>query len=111
MMRLKPSVSSCSAAAGFSLTAASAMGGSLYSSQSIQIVGVFLDVLGEAERVIANQLLGARGVARFERLDDVHVIADRFLDPVLLGDGLAPDHPHVGEQVRGQRNEHAVAAH
>ena len=49
---------------GFSFTAASAMGISLIlrvdRAHSVQIVGVFRDVLGEAERVIAHQLLGAQ---------------------------------------------------
>src|SRR6187551_41479 len=137
MMRWKPSVSSCSAAAsGFVATAASAMCSSpvsrlscpgltrastvfqkkwiagsspamtpnlLQSSavMSVQIIRVFRHVLGEAERMISDEILGARGVAGFERLDDVHVVADRFLDAVLLDDGLATDHPHVGEQIFG----------
>src|ERR1051326_4584618 len=85
--RLKPSVisRSASAATGFSFTAASAMGNlpQLF-LKSIQIVGVFLDVLGEAERVIADQVLGTLGVARFERLDDVHVVTDRPLDSIFF---------------------------
>jgi hypothetical protein len=39
--------------------------------RSVQIVGVLLNVLGEAERVITNEFLGARGIARFKGLDDV----------------------------------------
>src|ERR1700730_8480995 len=110
MMRLKPSVSSrsSSSAAGFSLIAASAMRSStirqvasLFSEgdASIQIIRVFLHMFGKAERVVAHQILGALGVARLERLDDVDVIADRAVDAILLADGLAADHAHVGEQV------------
>src|SRR3984893_17368187 len=129
MMRLKPSVSSRSssaAPAGFSFTAASAMSLSLVSRHCrprpgnppslrrsmdarfkpahddcllVQIIRVFLHVLGEAERVVAYEILGALGVARFERLDDVDMIADRAVDAILLADGLAADHAHVGEQV------------
>src|ERR1700754_2899602 len=104
MMRWKPSVSSCSAASsGFFATAASAMCNSLWKN-SIQIVGVFPHMLGKTERVIADKLLGARGIACLERFDDVHVVEDRPLNAILLDDGLAPNHPHVGEQVFGQRN-------
>src|SRR5215216_6185371 len=115
MTRWKPSVSSCCAsaafAAGFSFTAASAMGILPEPfSKSIQIVRVFFNVLGEAERMIANEILGTLGVARFKGLDDIHMVADRSLDAVLLADGLAPDHAHVREQVLGERKQHAIAA-
>ena len=63
-------------------------------------------MLGKAERVIAHEVRGALGVARFQRLDDVHVIADRPLDAVFLANGLSSDHPHVGEQVLGQLDQH-----
>ena len=68
-------------------------------------------MLGEPERVIAHQRLGAHRVARFERFDDVHVIADRTIGAVLLADGFAPDHAHMGEQVFRQMDERRVAAH
>src|SRR5262245_34047385 len=106
MMRWKPSVSSrSSSAAGFCLTAASAMGvlPGFLALRSVQIISVTLDVLGKAERVRANELLGARGVARLESLDDVHVVADRAVGAVLLADRLPPDHPHMREQVLGER--------
>src|SRR4051794_11479095 len=66
---------------------------------SIQIIRVFSHMLGQAERVVADEILGTLGVARFERLDDVDVIADRAVHAVLLADGLAADHAHMGEQV------------
>src|SRR5215471_18879809 len=118
MTRWKPSVSSRSAScaavsAGLGFTAASAMGNppSKLFSVSVQIIGVFLDVLGQPECVVAHEVLGALGVARLERLDDAQMVADRAVGAVLLADGLAPDHPHMGEQVLRERDEHAVAAH
>src|SRR5438093_7732647 len=113
MMRWKPSVISRSASPeGFSCTAASDIVLSLiffglaHSSRalsidpdSVQVVSVFPHVLGKAERVCAYQLLGAGGVTRLQRLDDVHVIMDRAVGAVLLADRLHADHPHVGEQV------------
>src|SRR6478609_4641522 len=80
-------------------------------SVSVQIVGVFLDVLGEAERVVAHECLGPLRIAPLERLDDRHMVADRAIGPVLLADGLPADHAHMREQILGQRYEHAVAAH
>src|ERR671920_392943 len=88
MTRLKPSVRS-SVSSTVSLSAASAMSSSRI-PLSVQIIGV----LGE--------VLGALGVARLERLDDVHVVADRAVDAVVLADRGAADHAHVGEQVRRQ---------
>src|SRR5215510_4288366 len=54
----------------------------------VQVVGVFRHVLGKAERVRAYQLLGAGGVARLQRLDDVHVIVNRAVGAILLADRL-----------------------
>src|SRR6188474_245447 len=106
MIRLKPSVSS-SSASGFLSAAASAMVSS--GKGSVKIIGVLGDVLGEAERMLAHQVLGALGVARLDRLDDVHVIVDRAVDAVVLADRLAADHAHVGEQVLGELDQHLVA--
>src|SRR5579875_2900709 len=64
---------------------------------SIQIICVFRHMIGEAERMIPHQPLGAIRIAGLQRLDDVHVVADRFLHAVLLADRLAADHAHVGE--------------
>src|SRR5437762_11915553 len=103
MTRLKPSVSSCCASAGFAMVAAPGIVVSrnrykrarflprgVVEVRLVQVIGVLLNVLGEAKRVIADEFLGTRGVACFEGLDDVHVIADRFLDAVFFNDGLAP---------------------
>src|SRR5471032_3088665 len=95
MIRWKPSVRSCVSSAAAVLRAASAIS----SSRSIHIINVLGDVLGQAKRVLADQVLGALGVARFQGLDDVHVIVDRALDPVILSDRTAADHAHMGEQV------------
>src|SRR5579871_2335193 len=97
MMRLKPSVSSSLSASAFLSVAASAMAFS--PEKSVQIVDVLGDVRGEAERMLAHQVLGPLGVARLDRLDDVHVIVDRAVGAVVLADRLAADHAHVGEQV------------
>ncbi len=67
-------------------------------------------MLGQAERMLAHQVLGAFGVARLEGLDDVHVIADRAFDAVVLADRLAADHTHMGEEILRQPNQHLVAA-
>src|SRR5215471_20042549 len=102
MMRWKPSVISRSASPeGFNCTAASdivlsrdpcvarlARALAVPSWFSVQVVGVFRHVLGEAEHMVAHQRRGARGVARLERLDDVQMIVDRAFGPVALADRL-----------------------
>src|SRR3954462_5556863 len=108
MTRLKPSVRSW-VSSTVSLNAASAMSSSRI-PLLVQIIGVLGDVLGEPERMLAHQVLGAFGVARLERLDDVHVIADRALDAVVLADLAAADHAHMREQVRRQPDQRLVAA-
>ena len=75
---------------------------------SVQIVGISCHVLGKAERMVTHQFFGAIGVARFQRFDDVHVIADRAIGAVLLDDGLAADHAHVREKVFGEIDQHIV---
>src|ERR1700761_5586848 len=119
--RWNPSVSSRSASGELALilcTAASAMGilpkgfaASLCPFPSIQIIGVFGHVFRKAERVIAHQPLGTWRVACFQRFNDMDVIADRAVGAILLADRLAADHPHMGEQVLGEVEQHAVAAH
>src|SRR5258705_11699620 len=111
MMRWKPSVISRSASpAGLRCTAASDIVlsrnfGRAFASRCqpipvlVQVVGVFCDVLGKAKRVRAHQLLGARGFARLQRLDDVHMIVNRAVGAILLADRLHTDHSHMGEQV------------
>ena len=61
-----------------------------------------LDVVGQIERVVADQALGELGVAGLERLDDVHVVDDRALGAIVLADHAAADRAHVHEQAVGQ---------
>ena len=57
------------------------------------------DVLGKAERMVAHERLGAFPIARLQRLDDRHMVADLAGGAILLANRLAPDHAHVGEQI------------
>src|ERR1051326_4434360 len=94
MTRGKPSVNSRSvSAAGFSWVAVWAMGlpSGLFAVPSVEIIGMPGDVFGEPKRMLAHQVLGALGVARLERLDDVHVVADRAGRTAVLADGLAAE--------------------
>src|SRR5262245_42104622 len=107
MMRWKPSVISRSVSpAGFSCTAASDIVLSRkfwvahfgarcqpIPERSVQVIGVFRHVLGQAKRVRAYQLFGAGSFARLQRLDDVHVIVDRTVGAILLTDRFHADHP------------------
>src|ERR1700693_4968582 len=115
MMRWNPSVSSRSAStvvvSGFAFTAASAIGESSRLIRSIEIIGKSRHVVGQAERVVTHEFFRAIGYARFQSFDDVHVVADRPGGTILLADGLAPDHAHMGEQVLGQVDQHAILAH
>src|ERR1700757_4612069 len=78
---------------------------------SVQMIGVARDMLGKAERVLAHQGLGPLGLTPFEGLDDVRMVADRPIGAVVLADRLAADHPHVGEQILGEIDQHLVVAH
>jgi hypothetical protein len=49
----------------------------------------------------AHKVLGSHRIARLQRLDDVHMVADRAIGAVVLADRLAADHPHMREQVFG----------
>src|SRR5215813_973249 len=61
--------------------------------------------------MVAHQRLGARSSALLQRLDDMQVVADRTIGAILLADRLHPDHAHMGEQVLGEPDQHAIAAH
>src|SRR5690242_1395613 len=78
--------------------------------RSVQIIGKARHMVGEAERVVTDQILGAVGGARLDRLDDRHVILDRTVGAVLLADRRAADHAHVREQVGSQVDQHLVLA-
>src|SRR3954453_67530 len=73
---------------------------------SIEVVGRVLHVVGQVQCVISDQALGELAVAALERLDDVHVVDDRALGPIVLADGPAPDRPHMHEQVLDQLEDH-----
>src|SRR5579871_3585890 len=61
----------------------------------VEIIGVLRHVLGQPQRVLASQLFRAIGIARFQRLDDVHVVVNRTMRAVLLTNGLPANHPHM----------------
>src|SRR4051794_14317103 len=77
-----------------------------YGSLSVQVVDRALDMAGQVQCVVANEPLGELAVASLERLDDVHVVDDRALGPVVLADGPAPDRANVHEQVLDQLEDH-----
>src|SRR6267154_885738 len=112
MTRWKPSVSSCCGSALFASTLCAVAVIPLPPNMSlIEIGGMTRDMLGKAERMAAHKVFGACRVARFDRLDDVHVVADRAGGAIALSDRLHPDHPHMRKQIFGERNQYAVAAH
>src|SRR5581483_9635284 len=115
MMRLKPSVSSCST------PVALASDISLPSSRLFYVylpgiarasldVHVALDVVAQAQRVLAHQPLGALGVPRLQRRHDLLVVDDGAPCPVLLEDGALPDGAHVEEQAVGDVHDQRVLA-
>src|SRR6476660_8270218 len=63
-------------------------------SLSVQVVDRALHVVGQVQRVVAHEALGEVPVTGLQRLDDVHVVDDRALGPVVLADRPAPDRPH-----------------
>src|SRR3954453_18809877 len=75
-------------------------------SMSIEVVDRVLDMVGQVQCVVSDQALGELAVAGLERFDDVHVVDDRALGPVVLADGPAPDRPHMHEQVLDQLEDH-----
>src|ERR1700737_4132847 len=64
-----------------------------------QIIHVLGNMPGEVQRVLAHQSLGQLGVASLERLDDLKVVDDRPLVPLVLADRAAAEGLHVDEQV------------
>src|SRR3954454_345136 len=77
-----------------------------YGSLSVQVVDRAFHMVGQFQCVAADEPLGELAVASLERLDDVHVVDDRALGPVVLADGPAPDRAHVHEQVLDQLEDH-----
>src|SRR3954453_10874733 len=73
---------------------------------SIEVVDRVFHVVGQIQGVVSNQALGELAGASLERFNDVHVVDDRALGPVVLADGAAPDRPHMHEQVLDQLEDH-----
>ena len=69
---------------------------------SIEVVDRVFHVVGQVQGVVTDKALRELAVASLARLDDVHVVDDRALGPVVLADGPAPDRPHMHEQVLDQ---------
>src|SRR3954447_10729994 len=82
------------------------LGPAAYGSLSVQVVDRAFHVVGQVQCVVADEPLGKLAVAGLERLDDVHVVDDRALGPVVLADGPAPDRPHVDVQVLDELQDH-----
>src|SRR5215213_5994363 len=76
----------------------------------IQELPVLLDVRGKAERMLADEALGAFDVAGLERRDDLHVVLDRAPGAVLLAHRHGADGAHVDEQVLGHLLDQPAAA-
>src|SRR5688572_30510145 len=66
-------------------------------------------VVREIQRVLADEALGELGVAALERLDDVHVVDDGALGPIVLPDHVAANRSHVHEQAGDQGADHGRA--
>src|SRR5262249_13205298 len=75
-------------------------------SMSIQVVDRALRVVGEVQRVVADEAVGDLAVAGLERFDDVHVVDDRALGPVVVADGPAADRAHVHQKVLDELQDH-----
>src|SRR5919108_3988740 len=61
-----------------------------------------LHVIGQIERVLADEALRELRVAGLERLDDVHVVDDRALRAAVFADHAAANGPHMHEEARHQ---------
>src|SRR5687767_13488435 len=112
--RCPPGLGSAGALCSTTFTARSAILSSLRGPsrplRSIQMNAVRLHMRGEVERVLPDQALGAVDVARLQRLDDGHVILDRALRPVVLGNGDLADGAHMDEQVLRQVGDQLALA-
>src|SRR2546430_6901150 len=64
-----------------------------------------IDMLAQAQRVLAHEALGATGVARLQRGHDLLVVDDRALGPVLLGNGALANGAHVEEEPVGDLDD------
>src|SRR3954452_21787349 len=75
-------------------------------SLSIEVVDRVLHMVGQVQCVVSDQALGELAVAGLERFDDVHVVDDRELGPVVFDDGPVGDRPNVHEQVLDELEDH-----
>ena len=81
------------------------------SRPSVEKIAVLLDMRRQPHRVLAHQPLGQVGVAPLQCGDDVAMIGDRALRPVVLRHRHRADRAHVDEQVVGQAGHQLDAAH
>src|SRR5204863_4652686 len=68
------------------------------------------DMAVKPHRVLADLFLGALGIARFDRFDDMRVILDRPAHPVAFRHGALADGAHMEEQPVGNVLEQPAAA-
>src|SRR5579859_1624402 len=104
--RWPPEMSSDSSAAGvFAPTSnnvlliAVSLSSSFFSGSSCrQVVHLLGNVPGQIQSVLAHQSLGQLGVASLERFDDLQVVDDRPVVPLVLTNRAAAERLHVDEQ-------------
>src|SRR5688572_7997454 len=117
MMRLKPSVSSCSPVAAlesaFCAVADISLPFNMRTSLLILLgpsgppVGASFDihealhVVAQLERMLSHEPLGPFGIARFECADDLLVIDDRASCPIVLEDRALANGANVEEETLG----------
>ena len=66
-------------------------------------------VVREIQRVLSDEAFGELGVAALEGLDDVHVVDDGALGPIVLPDHVAANRSHVHEQAGDEGADHGRA--
>src|SRR5262245_36720071 len=62
-------------------------------------IDVTIDVIAQAQRMLAHQPLGPFSIARLERRHDLLVINDRALGTILFKDRPLADGAHVEEEI------------
>src|ERR687895_2057887 len=66
-------------------------------------------VVREIQRVLSDEAFGELGVAALEGLDDVHVVDDGALGPIVLPDHVAANRSHVHKQAGDEGADHGRA--
>src|SRR5581483_1291336 len=79
--------------------------------RSTQEVAVLLHMRCEIERVLPGELLGELGIPPLQRLDDLEMINDGALSPVVLADRHLPDRTHMDKEVLRHVGNAFIAAH